>query len=308
MDRTLDRVIVIYPISTAGFANDDNRTVFKNAYTDVQTEVISVITHGEIFHADEVLAIAILQVVQRCTKMAVVRVARSNINEFPESSGFTYKDLQRIVTGHIPYVYPSYIIDCGGLYNNNWAFDHHQDKTLEAASSLVARKFFNDEFMTYHAEFFKRISDIDCDWSKLDMPEKPTEFSKLIRLMNAGGDDGFMKAVHTSVVILKGMINEFIQYKITKDNYYDMIKAGNVRYNDEVIGTFRWQKYAVLEGVKAIITKYKNVEGQYVVLSRDTKEFIIPEESNHLFRHNSGFMATFSNMEDAMNAVNGGNI
>jgi hypothetical protein len=111
-----------------------------------------------------------------------------------------------------------------------------------------------------------------------------------------------------STGILKGMIHEFIQYKITGDSYYEMIRAGNVRYSDELIETFKWQKYAEKEGVKAIITRDRNNDSQFVLMSRDTKEYVIPEGHDCIFRHNSGFLAIYSRMEDAMNAVNGGRI
>jgi uncharacterized UPF0160 family protein len=233
---------------------------------------------------------------------------RKNLAELEKSNELCYNDIEAIAKEYTTDNNPRFIVDCGKVYNNSWAFDHHQNKDLEAASSLVARRFFNADFMEYHREFFDRISSIDCDKSKIEGMERTTEFNNLIRNLNAGTDEGFALAISMSTGILKGMIHEFIQYKITGDSYYEMIRAGNVRYSDELIETFKWQKYAEKEGVKAIITRDRNNDSQFVLMSRDTKEYVIPEGHDCIFRHNSGFLAIYSRMEDAMNAVNGGRI
>lgn len=312
MNKGLNTVLQFKPIDTSKFKNDTNRSVFKNVYGEIKSNDIAVLTHDDIFHADEILAIAILAVVHMSKEIVVVRAHRSNLNTIEKTSDLTRDNVVNILSYQFTRqlnVETAYIVDCGKLFNNVWAFDHHQDKNLEASSSLVARKFFNSDFMGYHREFFDRISTIDCDKSKVEGTERTTEFNNLVRNLNAGTDDvGFALAIDMSIAILKGMIHEFIQYKITGDCYFEMIKAGNIRYNDEIIDTFKWQKYAEREGVKAIITRDRNNDDQFIVLSRDTKIFVIPEGHDCVFRHNSGFLATYTTMKDAMNAVNGGRI
>lgn len=309
MNRSLNTVIQFRPLNSSEFKNDANRSVFKSAYGELIEKDTAVITHGDIFHADDILAIAILATVNRSRDILVVRMHRNNLKELENIHKLKRKHVNNIVSINFAYdVDSTFMVDCGKVFNNSWAFDHHQDRSLEAASSLVARKYFTSEFMEYHKEFFKRISDIDCDKSQLEGAEHTTEFSNLVRHFNAGGNKGFIVAVNMTIGILKGMINEYIQYKITGDNYSDMIKAGNIRYSDELVDTFKWQKYAEKEGVKAIITRDRNNEKQFALMSRDTKIFVIPEGHNSLFRHNSGFLATYAKMEDAMNAVNGGQI
>ena len=310
MNPDLNKVIDYTPIYTEEYKNDNNRAVFKNTISSMEPENIVVVTHGDIFHADEILAITVLIIAHRSTNVKIIRVHRKNLDALSALAYVpTYEDIfNEVVSKHTSSTDRIFMVDCGRIFNNLWAFDHHQDKELEAASSLVAKRFFNLYFMQYHKEFFSRISTIDCDTSKIDGAERTTEFSNLIRNLNAGGEFGFTLALSMSIGVLKGMISEHVQFLITGDNYHDMIKAGNVRYSDELMETFKWQKYAETEGVKAIITRDRNNEDQYVLISRDTKEFVIPEGYNSVFRHNSGFMATYSNMEDAMNAVNGGKI
>lgn len=310
MNKSLNGVLRHKPVDTSKFKNDTNRTVFKNVYGEIINDDIAVITHGDIFHADEVLAIAILGIVHCSEFLHIVRMHRSNLKLLEVHNPLTRKDVDELVNPYFTrsFTDKTFLVDCGKVFNNVWGFDHHQDKNLEAASSLVARKYFSSDFIEYHREFFDRISTIDCDKSKIEGAERTTEFNNLVRNLNAGGNVGFALAIDMATGILKGMIHEFIQYKITGDSYFDMIKAGNVRYNDEVIDTFKWQKYAEREGVKAIITRDRNDDNQIIVMSRDTKVFVIPEGYNTIFRHNSGFLATYATMEDAMNAVNGGKI
>lgn len=273
----------------------------KPMYVVPSELAVEVVTHGGIFHADEVLAIALLMhVFSGNEEILVKRFTREELTE--HIIGKSTQDI-------IDKLYIStdkeqlFIVDCGQRFTNSVWFDHHHNSNLDAASSLIAKKYFTQEFLDYYQEFFGRVSLIDTNKACAD--ERQTEFSAIIRSFN-NIDGGFDKAVRLAYHTVIGMCEDYSAMVRSEDVYKNMERIGDFRVSEGIVDINKWQKYAEQEGVVALLMKNKNTKnGQYVIISRDTKIYSIPVTSEKTceFRHNSGFMAVYVNMEEALKVM-----
>lgn len=246
----------------------------KNKFTKI-------ITHAGTHHADEVLAIA--TVFKFAGKIPVER--KSNVQ---------IEDLEN------PEIL---ILDIGGrLEPEKGNFDHHQDRNIPATNMLVLNHFCNDEKLKelLRKHLFSYVDAVDRGM----FPERPDcnfmvpDFNSQIRWLN-NVDDGFNKAIETAEQILpaavatakKSLKSEEIWNSLEK---YDGIAIQHT--NDPILG---WHVLAERDGILLRITPNNRIRGSYQVISWNSKLLVIPQTDEQLFRDPSGYMAGYSNFEQA---------
>lgn len=246
------------------FINVDNVSKLK--------EIKTIQTHNGQFHADEVLAIAILTIV--CEKdFDIERIDRS------------LKDLK---SGTI-------VLDIGKTYEpNNFRFDHHHDANVESTNVLVSKFVFNDEFYEDIRPFMELVSEIDRG-IKYNV-DHPTGINVNIRNLN-GEKDGFKNALSYAIITLKGLFSTSLKSIKGKSVYENMKRHKNLRYNDKVQDIIpNWQLIAKKEGVEFLVMVNPKDEG--FILANNG--LVIPRSDKEVFYHPNGFFCTYPSFEDAL--------
>jgi len=251
-----------------------------------------VITHAGQFHADEILAVGVMRLIQPGIK--VVRKFKVTPTE--------YNDPLTV------------IIDLGRFFApEKNLFDHHQDKSLPASNLLVLDTFYealgarfdlnrSDAYRMYvylMKNLFSYVSNIDTGKSR-DLNDVPT-FNSVIRNMNALDPEiSFNLALTMAEVIIEGHIQSLkliIEGEREWDNFKEI--TSKVRLQEDARIIPNWKDIAKKEDVIALIQP--NVRGGWQVVSRDTKDLILPADDKAKFRHEAGFLIVFEDKDDAIN-------
>jgi hypothetical protein len=236
--------------------------------------ISKVITHDGIFHADDVMAVALMQEFID-HKIQVERTRNISIDDYNNPD--------------------VWIVDVGGKFdrvNNN--YDHHQDNTLPAACMLVLTELVNLGRISIdmQEELFDavyEISDIDCHGP---MDKNGFQFNTLIKSFNAI-EDGFKKAVW--------VCRNYIQS--CKENVANAARSREIWDDGEVISTTRvcksfpihWKRYE-----EQMFLVYPQA-GKWNLITRDSN--YAPIVDSHLkaeFVHANRFIAVFNNRADAI--------
>lgn len=253
-----------------------------------------VITHNGTFHADEVIAIALLGFLEEYD----FNIFRSRDKQVIDEA---------LLRDNV------IVLDVGFQYDpqmNN--FDHHQDLKLHSAAGLiwneVKSKLFGDDYIaiSYFSEFIAAIDMVDVNRSNIyaQLNELPNGFRNVSSLIGAFNrdpsndnlqSDQFLKALNFANEIIE---NEIVSAK-------EKAKAER-EYNDREIMT---NNVAIFD-VFSPIWKEKG-EHQFAILphhsgwqiqTRDSSVAVIPESIKNvpsfIFRHASGFMATAKDRKD----------
>lgn len=254
-----------------------------------------IVTHAGQFHADEIMAIAIVRMFTPAIP-PVERVFKVSEEDLKDPSVL--------------------VIDIGGDYNEKLSnFDHHQDRDLEASNVLVFRFLAKRFAESYGVDFDKfrikmlyngleNISDIDRGFISITDSRNFT-FNSIIRNMNSKEDkeDAFSQAIYLAEAVLEDMITVTIE-AIKAEEQWKNLELVNpitkiVKNNEKLIG---WNSLALNEDIKMLITP--NDRGGWQVISASTNILVLPEFANATFRHNSGFLVVFDTMEEAIDAAN----
>jgi uncharacterized UPF0160 family protein len=255
-------------------------------------------THDGVFHTDEVAAFALLQDALKTTcPNCIVQLIRT-------------RDKDVLSACHI-------LLDVGGEHClETGRFDHHQDRTCTKSSfgllydavSLMCP--LNDMSEPFFAQFVSGIDTMDVNPMSVTpvSHEGVRSLQQIISGFNRvdlGAEvqlDQFFKAVDFMAEILK---NEFLsaqQKGKAEIEYFNReVLENNVAFFDSFSPIWKEKR-----DHQFAIMPY-TVPGQWQIVSADTTVAVIPEEVNKIdgfiFRHNSGFMATFNSLEAVIKAV-----
>lgn len=245
---------------------------------------LKVITHDTSFHADEVVAVAML-------KRAGFNVDLERTRNF------------EVLTAALadPTVA---VLDVGGEYNPDMMnFDHHQDMSLQSAAGLIYNHFKDlicpEEAQPYFENFVASIDAIDTNRDKIFatwdlLPRGFRNASGLIGGFNREVTDPaeqlvqFGKALEFASTILENEIHSAIK-KARSEAAYEQrtILANNVAVFSEYSAVWKNKKdhlFAVMPHANG-----------WQINSRDTTLGQVPESvedcDGFVFRHKSGFMA-----------------
>ena len=239
-------------------------------------EIKKIITHDGIFHADEVMAIAL-------------------IHEFVDG-GIPVERTRTISTEDMedPNVW---VIDVGGEYNPSLGlFDHHHDDSLEASCVLIATHLFLENI--YNDDMFLELRDTMHVISEIDTggytQYNGFQFNSLIKMFNSL-DNGWQLALDTCrnyIKCLKDNVDKIEQSRRIWDEGERI--SMHIKYCHEF--PIHWKRY---DDSAVMYLIYPN-KGKFNLLSKDSKDFPICSSGDEEFLHNAKFLAVFSSKEDAI--------
>jgi uncharacterized UPF0160 family protein len=236
--------------------------------------ITKIITHDGIFHADDVMSIALMLEFIRPT-LKVERTRNISADEF------TNPDI--------------WIVDVGGQYdqvNNN--YDHHQDNSLPAACMLVLIELVNlgkiDTVM--HEELFDavyEISDIDCNGPA---DKNGFQVNTLIKSFNSI-EDGFELAVDVCRKYIQSCKANAAKSEESKKIWDAGEKMSNIRVCDAF--PIHWKRYK-----EENFLVYPQA-GKWNVISADSEKFPLLDYNNAaVFIHVNRFIAVFNSKQEAL--------
>lgn len=236
----------------------------------------NIVTHGGSFHADEVLAIALLKEVGFAT-LEVKRTFKVTPEEL--------EDPQTLV------------VDVGGVFDlASGNLDHHHNGDLPASNVMALAWAARNGYLSYPVArelkaFFSRVSDIDRK-GPVVAGEQATEFSGMIRRMT-----DFGKAVKFARYIVRDLIAS--AKRSIKDRKRAMREisvngAVGVQCTNSPILCWKDQLDIVF-----LITPGREA-GTWNVISRDSQAYpILKGTETAGFVHAAKFMAVFASIDDA---------
>lgn len=230
------------------------------------------------FHADDVMAIAILRQFFGAAEVPIMRT-----NEVAQ------EDLDD------PDVY---VVDVGRQYipslNN---YDHHQNEVLPSACMLVMLSYPDADVYTYLINNLLALIS-NCD-KGINSPRAGT-LNSILRPFNSI-PDGFTRAIHLCEEILDVYrINSSIIPQSEK--LWDLAeKRGKFAILNELV--FGWRLFAERDGIQYILCPSMRGKGQWNIVSRDSNLFTIPPDDKQLFLHSSRFIAVYKSYEDALSII-----
>jgi uncharacterized UPF0160 family protein len=236
-------------------------------------------THGGIFHADEMVAIATIEAFSGI-KLEVIRVFQASA-EALASSKF-------------------WVLDIGGEYAPALGnFDHHHDTNSPATNILILRHVCTDLALCEVLEknFYTAISNHDRG---IAMSEHG--FNATVRAFNSLGKTGdyevFDRAYGFVLEAVKAQIATARAYLASKEAWNNLQVRGRVAIQEEGEQLTGWRDFAVVDGIDYLATP--NVRGGWQVISIDSNTHPIPPHPSQTFRHASGFMAVYGTKEEAI--------
>jgi uncharacterized UPF0160 family protein len=245
---------------------------------------LAVYTHDTAFHADDVIAVAMLDYAGYTVSLTRTRNA-DILNEAKANPD-------------------AVVLDVGGVYAPDMLnFDHHQDMSLQSAAGLIYTHFKDvicpAEAQPYFAEFISAIDAMDTNrdnifatWDLL--PKGFRNTSSLIGAFNGdmSNPEEQMEQFATAVAFAKLIIGNEIKSGLRK-------AKSEAEYADRLILP---NNVAVFDAFSTVWKR--KAEHQFAVLphangwqiqSADTSVAVVPESvaacEGFVFRHASGFMA-----------------
>lgn len=241
-----------------------------------------IVTHAGNFHADDVSAVALL--LHLFPNTVVHRTYEPSQEDFEDES---------VV-----------VLDIGRRYEpEKLNFDHHQDPSLPSANMLILNHFYRPLYPK-RADFleknlFRYISDVDTGVIVERMGCPPT-FTSIIRAFNNTGYYAWENALNVAEKIIVAEIFTAEKAIESEKLWGKITKKGKIAINktDEVI--VGWHELANKEGIKYMISKNIRKEGSYQITTTDSSNYPLPIHPTQIFRHNSGFLASYNSLQDAI--------
>lgn len=239
--------------------------------------ITKIITHNGIFHADDVMSVALLLEFIRPS----IQVERTR-NISPDE--FINPDI--------------WIVDVGGQYNRGFNnYDHHHDSTLPAACMLVLTELSNQGLINehMHAELFDNIfeiSDIDCNGPA---DKNGFQVNSLIKSFNSI-ENGFEIAVDVCrkyIQACKASVAKAEESKAIWDRGEKV--SGMIKVCDSF--PVHWKRYE-----EEMFLVYPQ-DGKWNIITRDSATAPLADSPMADFMHANKFLAVFSDKKDAMNCA-----
>ncbi len=253
-----------------------------------------IITHAGVFHADEVLAVAILRYYGiNCQVERKFNVSPEELND----PSILVLDVAKV---HDP------------MLGN---FDHHQSADMPATDVLVAHWLVENGLMPSEVfdgmlDFLNYISDVDRGIIPAGGPA--ASFNGIIRSMNpvnvsdpAESNNAFELAVQMAEKILYYQIKT-AERAVEDEKVWKQLErfmGGKVVIQEDNYQLANWTKLAERDDVLFMVTPNLRTPGAWQIISRDSKLYNIPVDARQTFRHPSGFMAVYASKEDAIGHV-----
>lgn len=259
---------------------------------------ISVGTHDGVFHTDEVFAFALLQdAFQSTCPNSTINLIRT-------------RDKDVLSACHI-------LLDVGGEYSlETGRFDHHQDRNCTKSSfgllydAVMLMCPLNDMSEPFFAAFVAGIDVMDVNPTSVTSAshEGVRSLNQIISGFNRVEEgssvqlDQFFKAVSFAAEVLK---NEFLSAQAKGKAEIEYFRRAILDNNVALFTNFSpiWKE----KGEHQFAIMPYTVPGQWQLVSADTTVAVVPETvsviEGFIFRHNSGFMATFSSLESVKEAA-----
>lgn len=255
--------------------------------------MFTIFTHNGAFHADDVLAVAMLRFAG--FEFELIRTRTPSVLEAAINDPNTL------------------IVDVGGVFNPSMLnFDHHQDMSLPSAAGMIYENFKDAicpvDAQPFFAQFISSIDAIDTNRNNIyavwnTLPEGFRNTSSIIAgfnrdVMNAAQqDEQFNKAVEFALTIIENERHSAIEKAKSERQYSERsILPNNVAVFNEFSTVWKEKgehQFAVLPHPSG-----------WQIQSRDTAVATVPEMvaecEGFIFRHGSGFMAVFSSREAAV--------
>lgn len=257
--------------------------------------VITVGTHDGVFHTDEVFAFALLQdALKYVCPNSTINLIRT-------------RDKDILGACHI-------LLDVGGEYSlETGRFDHHQDRSIQQSSFGLLYNAGMQMSPLSEPFFSKFVEGIDIlDVNPTSVTPASHEGVRSLQQVISGFNrielgaevqlNQFFKAVSFAAEILK---NEFLSAQQKGKAELEYLNREILESNVALFTTFSpiWKE----KGKHQFAIMPYTVPGQWQLVSADTNVAVVPESVNQIegfiFRHNSGFMATFSSLEAAKEAA-----
>lgn len=236
-------------------------------------------THGGAFHADEMVAIATIEVLAGI-KPEIIRVFQVPAEALTDPK--------------------TWILDIGGDYNPALGnFDHHHDKESPATNDLILRHVCTDLALCEVLEknFYTAISNHDRG---IAMSEHG--FNATVRAFNSLGKTGdyevFERAYNFVLEAVKAQIATARAYLASKEAWSNLQVCGRVAIQEAQEPLIGWRDFAEAGEIDYLTTP--NVRGGWQVISIDSNTHPIPPHPSQTFRHTSGFMAVYGTKEEAI--------
>lgn len=249
-------------------------------------KIEKVITHAGAFHADEVLAIAILR------HFGVVAPVDRKFQVTPEELA----DPEILVLDVAQKFEPE-------LGN----FDHHHDRNLPATNILIADWLvvegeISSEVRANLQDFLGYVSDVDR--GIIPGGGIAASFNGVIRSMNPADLTQSTPAFEDAITLAQQIFASqmAVAERAVADAHIwaglERIAGGKVAIQLDTYQLAGWKEMAEKEGVAFLVTP--NPRGGWQIISRDSVLFNIPADVRQSFRHNSGFLAVYGTKEEAI--------
>ena len=233
-----------------------------------------IITHNGIFHADDVMSVALLH---ECISSEIPIERKRNIS----FDGFTNPNV--------------WLVDVGGQYDalfNN--FDHHQDSTLPAACMIVLLELRNKDIISEDMkdELFGNIhsiSHIDCN-GPLNM--EGFQFNTLIKSFNTL-DNGWDLALSVCRAYIQSCKSTVAKIAESRD-IWDSGEKISLYIRSCQAFPIHWKRY---EEQPFLVYPH---DGKYNLISSNSDHFPLMSTGRESFMHANRFLAVFDNKEDAI--------
>ena len=241
-----------------------------------------VIVHDGLFHADDVLSVALIH-----RFLGEVEVER-----------------KRTITPEEMDDPDVWVVDVGGCHNPETScFDHHHDRNLPASCVLVLYRLL--EIKAVRFEFCEEIKEAVTAISDIDR-NGLSEFNgfQVNSLINSFNNikDGFNYAIGVMGTFIESVmdtVNKIEESRILWDNGEQVNEGIKICTSYPI----KWKEY---EDSKFLIVPEK---GDWKLLSKDSALYPIATNGKEKFLHAGKFIAVFLTKEDAIaSAINSVNI
>lgn len=125
----------------------------------------------------------------------------------------------------------------------------------------------------------------------------PLEFNNLVRVFNSV-ENGFNIALEVVSSVLAAQIAQSTKALAEKARWDALPRQGGLAIQEKGEVILGWKQRASEEGIYFLVAL--NARGGCSLISRESVEFPIPARENQLFRHASGFMATYTDQQTAI--------
>lgn len=248
-----------------------------------------IITHGGIFHCDEVLAVALL-----ISKFGDIPIVRKYANEISEEE-FNNPNIL--------------ILDVGRRYEPNLGnFDHHQDANLMATCGLILFQYYEKPIADIMWEQFIELCsgvDVGIHTGSSVNGTIPHMISGFNRNPNDNHPDStreyFNNALNFMMTIVENYLSKCREIIKTETLWKSMqsIAGGAVKINNVENTPIGWEKLAARDGVYMLITTDSRMAGNYKIYTFNSDVFKLDKHPSQKFIHNNRFVASYSSFEDA---------